>query len=304
MFDDVLRWGGGPGLHLQNDASLTVTFPLPELIDHVALQQIQNHGNNYWRGDFAIETFNDGVWTVRARVDDLSVQDLPLEGDGRFMFQFAQPVIATQVRMNAGNPQNGNGEIFRLEELQVYGWEDAGSLSPSTGLVDQATGAVPRPVGDAALLSGTAQCPDCTCEVSAPDPHWGNSGCQSMFDDVLQWGGGPGLHLQNDASLTVTFPGPELIDRIDLQQIQNHGSAYWRGDFAIETFNDGVWTVRARVDDLSVQELPMGDNGRNTFQLAQPVTATQVRMSGGNPQNGNGEIFRLEELQVYGFPVQ
>ena len=128
MFDDDLRWVEGPGLHLQNDASLTVTFPLALLIDRVDLQQIQNHGNDYWRGDFAIETFNDGVWTVRARVDDLPVQDLPMIGDGRFTFQFAQPVVATQVRMSAGNPQQGNlqlGEIFRLEELQVYGWPTA-----------------------------------------------------------------------------------------------------------------------------------------------------------------------------------
>ena len=171
MFDDDLRWGGGPGLHLQNDASLTVTFPLPELIDHVVLQHIQNHGNNYWRGDFAIETFNNGVWTVRARVDDVSVQNLPLEGDGRFTFQFAQPVVATQVRMSAGNPQQGNGEIFRLEELQVYGYEETESLSPSDELVDQDTGIVPRPVGAVELLSGSGHCSDCTCEVSRSEEH-------------------------------------------------------------------------------------------------------------------------------------
>ena len=132
MFDDDLRWVVRPGLHLQNDASLTVTFPSALFIDRVDLQQIQKHSNHYWRGDFAIEIFSDGVWTVGARVDDLAVQDLQMIGDRRNTFQFAQPVIATQ--MSAGNPQIGNGEMFRFQELQVYGWpaaDETGSLSPT-----------------------------------------------------------------------------------------------------------------------------------------------------------------------------
>lgn len=167
-----------------------------------------------------------------------------------------------------------------------------------------------RPTTPATLLSGNAHCPDCTCELSETDPHWNpSSNCHSMFDDDLRWGGGPGLHLRNGASFTLTFPGPMLVDHIDLQQIQNHGNSYWRGDFTIDTFNDGTWTTQALVADLAIQELQAlmnqrdgnGYTGLFQFQLAAPVRATKVRMSAGNPQRGNGEIFRLEELQVYGW---
>lgn len=291
MFDDDLRWGGGPGLHLRNGASVSVTFPEPVLVDHIDLQQIQNHGSTYLRGDFTIETFNDGAWRARFHVDDLPANELPMESQGRFAFQFPEPLTTTGVRMVAGNPRRGGGEIFRLEELQVYGWPNR---APEPVRIQEVPGT------PSALLSGNAQCPDCTCELSAADPHWRNSNCRSMFDDVLRWGGGVGLHMRNGASLTVTFPQPVFVDHIDLQQLQGHGNAYFRGDFSMETFDDGVWRLEGQVDDLPVAQLPMS-NGRFVIQLTEPVRATKVRMLAGNPYNGNGEIFRLEELQVYGW---
>ena len=86
------------------------------------------------------------------------MQNLPLDGDGQFTFQFAQPVVATLVRMSAGNPQQGKGEIFRLEELPVYGYEETDSLSPSDELVDQDTEVLPRPASAVELLSGNGHC--------------------------------------------------------------------------------------------------------------------------------------------------
>jgi len=159
-----------------------------------------------------------------------------------------------------------------------------------------------RPLpGPVTLLSGNAHCPDCSCDVSVADPHWPAASCRSMFDDVLRWDHiGHALHLHDGASLTLTFPEAVQVDHIDLQQIQNHGDAFWRGDFSVETFNNGVWTVQGHVDDVPVSQLPMSSDGRFVFPLAAPVTTTQVRMVAGEPHHGNGAIFRLEELQVYG----
>jgi len=179
------------------------------------------------------------------------------------------------------------------------------------------------PPGPVTLLSGNAHCPDCTCDVSVADPNWPDATCRSMFDDDLRWSFESGLHLQDGASLTLTFPEAVQVDHIDLQQARNYrrGFQQWRGDFSIETFNNGVWTVQGHVDDVPVSQLPMevgeripigsagadcrgGCRGRFVFPLAAPVTTTQVRMIAGNPQNGHDagseSFFRLEELQVYG----
>ena len=55
------------------------------------------------------------------------------------------------------------------------------------------------------------------------------------------WDPGKGFHLQDDATLTLTFPGPAVITRVEIQQIQIRGAAaYWRGDFSIETYSGGA----------------------------------------------------------------
>jgi len=144
-----------------------------------------------------------------------------------------------------------------------------------------------------------------TCEVSQTDPHWIQSTCRSMFDGNDVWGNGPGLHLRNGATLERTFAQPILIDSIDLKQIweSRYGSNYWRGDLTIETFDNGAWTRQGRIDDLPVAELQnmMEGAGNFKFRMAAPVRASRVRLIGGNPTRGNGEIFRLVELRVMGW---
>lgn len=122
MFDGDKTWGAGPGLHLRNGATLTRTFPHSVMVQRIELQQIHGarYGNNYWRGDFSIELLTNGAWTRVGHVDDVPVGQLQMESDGLFVFNIPA-TTATGVRMVAGNPTRGNGEIFRLEELQVFG---------------------------------------------------------------------------------------------------------------------------------------------------------------------------------------
>jgi len=142
------------------------------------------------------------------------------------------------------------------------------------------------------LLSGAAECPQCTCELSQPDGAWGSqgSGCLSAFDGDITWSPGTGVHIGMGDTLTLTFPGPMSIGHIELHQIYHR--SHYNPNFSIETFYDGDWTVLT-----SHGTEPGGWNLEvDAFQFEAPVLATQVRLS------TTRGILRLKELQVFGRP--
>jgi len=128
MFDDQPNWGAGPGLHLQDGHYFEYNFPQPVMVDHIDLQNIHGHGQNYWRGDFTIEyaESSDDEWTVYAQVPDVPAAELQSNymggSDGLMVFQNSEPVMAKRILMRGGDPSRGNGDIYRLEELRIYGW--------------------------------------------------------------------------------------------------------------------------------------------------------------------------------------
>jgi len=152
--------------------------------------------------------------------------------------------------------------------------------------------------GPATLLSGAAHCPQCTCAVSATDPHWSNAGCDQLFDDVLLWSQQNGIHMVNGNSLTLYFPQPVWVDSIVLQQAQLQFPRYVYGDVSVETFANGAWSVQGHIDDLPREQFAtVAPGGVFTFPLATPVMTSKVRMTAGSTIP---RTYRMEELQVYG----
>lgn len=182
-----------------------------------------------------------------------------------------------------------SAEYGTFEEWQQAVVESECTACPGSGPPDNTP---------AALLSSTAQCPGCTCDINTPDPHWGCSGCHSLFDDVVQWGCN-GLHMSQHGWVTLTFPEAVWVDHIDLFQLTG---GHRKGAMDIDTMTDGAWTVQGSIAELPADQLPV--DGHHVFRMSEPVTATQVRLRTGALAPGTDPNWRLLELQVHGWPMQ
>jgi len=262
-------------------------FPSPVVVNSISVVQSASRK----KGDFWIDTFNDGEWTQRVRVEDLPAEDVPER------IWIYPPVSTLQVRFRGGSPfePGPHSEMFySLEEIRIFG-----ARIPPELLVGQG-------------VSGVDLCPQCEC-LSPQDDWWSSSGCHSLIDGHFGFADGSGYHLKFGDTWTLTFPEPVLLGALSMQQHPH--SWHWRGDFKYEAFGPGAegepwshWTELVHVPDATrTDQLPLAEDGSYLYQLPVPMPVTKIRfVAGAAPTQNEGHPdgrYRLVEMSAYGWPM-